>query len=154
MVPQTQEPLLQLPHKGAGPFPFPLCFLLSFLVAWGFYLFSVCGPLLVFSTCCVMRTVPFPMYLCRKVNSTCSCCAIVTPHPSYLSFLLLNRGGRMSDVLYHQKRRRRRRYLSFRREGSWSYGSHIPFTHVPMGLGRFSGVVVRGKKGHPIKKCF
>lgn len=22
------------PHRGAGPFPFPLCFLLSFLVAW------------------------------------------------------------------------------------------------------------------------
>ena len=95
VVPQTQEPLLQLPHKGAGPFPFPLCFLLSFLVAWGFYLFSVCGPLLVFSTRSVVRTVPFPMYLCREVNSTCSCCAIVTPHPSYLSFFLLNRGGRI-----------------------------------------------------------
>lgn len=34
VVPQAQEPLLQLPHRGAGPFPFPLCFLLSFLVAW------------------------------------------------------------------------------------------------------------------------
>lgn len=61
-VPQAQEPLLQLPHRGAGPFPFPLCFLLSFLVAWGvsYPLTSLWSPASVQG-----RTVPFPTYLCR-----------------------------------------------------------------------------------------
>lgn len=109
----------------------------------------------MFSTCSV-RTVPFPMYLWGEVNSTCYYCTIVTPHPSYLfysSFSIEEVEWLMFFTIKHRGRGERGIFFDGKAVGLievtflslmflWVWGDAVDF------------LLARGKKGHPIKKCF
>ena len=83
-------------HRGAGPFPFPLCFLLSCLVAWGFsYPFR-----------CLKSSASVQHVLCENCPVPDVPGERWTPHapialswpltpPSSVFFFFSNRGGRM-----------------------------------------------------------
>lgn len=95
--------LSSFPHRGAGPFPFPLCFLLSCLVAWGFSYPLRCLRSSASVQHVLCENCPVPNVPVGRGELHMLLLHYCDPSPLLsVLFFFFNRGGRMVDVLYHQ----------------------------------------------------